>query len=304
MVSSSAEPWKIVAWNGISFRAPPHWEIGALASSYLQLDDGLERMLELKWRQVKGRFSHQAHLHKLARYSDKESAIHFRQKPLLDGWRQALRGFEAEAFAWRGAEVEGEGTILFCPLCQTATLLQFSNKLSRGDPSVTLRVLESFRDHRNDGLVAWALFGLRALTPQRFNLIRHRFRPGHYELVFRHRQEWLNLIRWGPASFLLKGGDLRVWFEKRCKEFRWCNLSSIQSYDYGGRPALHGESCSSDSLAARLWARMSGRLPHWWIRIWHLRAQNQILAIEARGLGPLDEALLEEICSNYDMVSA
>ena len=43
-----------MAWNGISMRVPSQWEVSFLAKSYLQLDDGMGPVLELKWQQVKG----------------------------------------------------------------------------------------------------------------------------------------------------------------------------------------------------------------------------------------------------------
>ena len=69
----------------------------------------------------------------------------------------------------------------------------------------------------------------------------------------------------------------------------------------GENQALQGQSQSVDSFAGRLWGRMTRKLPHFWVRIWHLDTHNQILGVGARGLRPLNESLLEEICLNYEM---
>jgi hypothetical protein len=302
MILSPPESWKILAWNGVSLRVPHHWEVNLLDKSYLQLDDGMGPVMEMKWQQLRGRFSHRAHLRKLVKSSSVASNLSFHQRPLPEKWHQVLGNFETLSFEWHGTKIAGEGAIIYCNSCQKATLIQFYRKTSRDDPQVPVGVLSSLRDHSEDGRVEWAVFGLRALVPERFDLLEHRFHPGHYQLLFQARHERVHLRRWGPAGILLAGGDLRDWFQKNCKDSRWCNPSSFKKIDYGGNPAVQGQSQRSDSFAARLRARMTRKLPHCWIRIWHLRDHNQILSVEARGLRPVDAPLLEEICYNYEVV--
>ena len=293
--------WKTVAWNGISMRVPSLWEVSFLAKSYLQLDDGMGPVLELKWQQVKGVFSHQDHLQKLARHSRSVTGLSFQQTSLPEEWRQALRHFETQCFEWQGGEIKGKGVVLYCPASQQASLLQFYQQRGVDGSEVHLGVLDSFRDRCEQGMLRWSLFGLNALMPKSFELVRYRFEPGHYQLEFKDPQKCVDLNRWGPADLLLRKSDLRHWFEKRCKELDWCRVASIREQNYQGRPALHGKNRGSDTPAVRLWARISRKLPNVWVRIWHLSSQNQILGVAARGLKSLDEPLLEEICKNYDM---
>ncbi len=304
MLYSTPKEWKLVAWNGVSLRVPPQWEVSSLATSYLQLDDGMGPVLELKWQQLKGFFSHKAHLKKLARLSRSAAGLHFRETPLPKIWRQALPNFEVQSFVWKGPEISGKGAILYCSACQRATLLQFYQKRGRDESLIPMQVLQSFKDHGEDSRVIWALFGMHALLPERFALVHHRFHPGHYQLEFRCRREQLYLSRWGPADVLLTDGDLLDWFEKGCKEFRWCDAAWLKKHTYDDNLALHGQSQRSDTIALRLWARVTRKLPHFWLRIWHLSGYNQILGVGARGLKPLDKAMLEEMCSNYEMGEA
>ena len=302
MVSPIPEPWKLLAWNGVSLRVPPHWEVNLLDRSYLQLDDGMGPVMEIKWQQLRGRFSHKAHLRKLANFSPIASNLDFQQRPLPEKWHRALRKFEAQSFEWHGAKISGEGAIIYCTTCRNAILIQFYQNTGRNDPLVPVGVLGSLRDHSEDGRVEWAVFGLRALIPERFDLLHHRFHPGHYQLVFKGRRQRLHLSRWGPAGVLLEDGDLLGWFEKRCEDFSWCSASSLKKIDYGENPAIQGQSRWSDSFARRLWGGVTRKLPHVWVRIWHLSAHNQILGVGTRGLRPVDEPLLEEICRSYEMV--
>ena len=301
MDSRNLESWQTVAWNGISMRVPSQWEVSSLTKSYLQLDDGIGPVLELKWQQVKGVFSHQNHLKKLARHSRSVPELNFQQTSLPEEWRQALRHFDTQYFEWQGGEVNGRGVVLYCPASKQASLLQFYQQQGFKGSEVQLGVLDSFRDQCGQDMVRWSLFGLSALMPKSFELIRYRFEPGRYQLEFKGHQERLELNRWGPADLLMKKSDLRHWFEKRCKELDWCRSAGILESNYDGRPALYGKSRGSNSLPVRLWARISRKLPQVWLRIWHLSSRNQILGVAARGLKPLDEYLLEEICRNYDM---
>ena len=139
------------------------------------------------------------------------------------------------------------------------------------------------------------------MTAKRFGLVRHRFHPGHYQLEFQCGNEQISLSRWGPADVLLKGGDLLEWFENACGEFHKSNSAVIERHRYNGNSALQGQSQRLDTPASRLWARVTRKLPHVWIRVWHLAPNNQILGVVARGLKGLDETVLEEICRNYEM---
>ncbi|UCG11965.1 MAG: hypothetical protein JSU72_15825 [Deltaproteobacteria bacterium] len=275
-----------------------------MGTSFLQLDDGVGPVLELKWQALRGKYSRNSILIKLARQSATVDDLNFRQEPVPDDWREALCGFDVQGFVWHGPEVKGEGAILYCLACQTATLLQFYQRKDQTDPHVAKQVLRSFRDHSEDGLVTWALFDLRALLPQRYQLTHHLFHPGLYQLSFQYRNQRVILRRWGPANLLLKTVDLKGWFEEKSKEFDWNNLTHLRTYDHWAVPTVQAVRKGSSSPGARFWARMSRKSPHIWIRIWHLRSQNQILGVEARGKVPLDEDLLEEICSNYEMVSS
>ena len=302
MDSGKLQSWKTVAWNGLSLRVPPQWEVSSLARSYLQLDDEVGPALELKWQQIKGLFSFKTHLKKLSRLSTSTPGVNFQEIPLPQEWQQALRNFEVKSFGWHSTEVSGKGAILYCSECQNAILLQFYQRQSGDDSRVPLEILRSFRDHSEDGMVHWALFGLRVFVPQRFTLVRHRFHPGHYQLEFQHQKEHLHVNRWGPADLLLKGSDLLAWFNEKCGELNWCQAANMREYDYNGKPTLQGQSQGSIVAASRLWARVTRKLPHIWVRIWHLASRNQILGVAARGLKPLNEQMLEEVCSNYEMV--
>ena len=51
-------PWMEIAWNGIRFMAPADWQVGTIGKHYLMLEEDSRPVLEFKWGQVKGAFSH------------------------------------------------------------------------------------------------------------------------------------------------------------------------------------------------------------------------------------------------------
>ena len=118
MVFPPLESWKVLAWNGVSLCVPPHWEVNLLDTSYLQLEDGIGPVMELKWQQLRGKFSHEAHLRKLAKLSSVGSRVTFKETVLPEKWQQALGKFEAQSFEWHGPTASGEGAILYCRSCQ------------------------------------------------------------------------------------------------------------------------------------------------------------------------------------------
>ena len=303
MMPPTPKTWKLLAWNGIRLSVPADWEVTSLASSYLLLDDSVSPVLELKWQQVKGRFSHEANLRRLARSSRVASKVSLQKKSVPESWRWALEGFEAQAFSWEGSAIQGEGAVIYCPTCQTATLVQFYHTSGRIGSLVSGQVLHSFRDHGEDGWIAWSLFGIRALVPQRFGLAHHSFHPGHYQLGFKCRRGRLELNRWGPADVLLKQGGLQEWYTKRTGGGRHADSLGLKADEYDGEPALKGKSKGPSSSLGRFWNQLVGKHSYDWIRIWHVRKMNQILGVEASDSRQLDVSLLEEICHNYEMVS-
>lgn len=191
--------WKEFAWNGIRFLTPATWQVGKIGPRYLMLEVGSASVLEVKWGRIKGVFSHQMQLRRLAALQGKELRESVRQRPLPAAWKKALGKYEATGFSWRGETVGGVGVLLYCPTCQNATLIQFYGKGSNQTGEISERLLASFRDHRQDNQVIWSLFDIRATIPEKFQLIRHRFEAGKFELAFAWGGQKITLHRWGPA---------------------------------------------------------------------------------------------------------
>jgi len=222
----------------------------------------------------------------------------FQETALSAKWRAAVSGFDAAAFQWDAGVERSTGVLLYCPTCRTASLIQFLERPGT-DPMArrAARVLASFRDHRSDGRVEWALFDIRALLPQGFRLGRCRFEAGRFVLEFKARGRRLTLFRWAPAEALLQNRSLADFAETVAGE---SNLS-LRSLTIAGRPTIEGR----DPPPAGPGARLRMRLGMSWfrrLRLWCVAERNRILGVRLEGRRPIDDPDMHTVSGGYGLV--
>ena len=291
------EAWKEIGWNGIHFRVPADWQLAQIGARHLVLEDETAPVMEVKWSRVKGKFSHRNHLKRLTALQKKQVRKSFTLESIPTDWETAIMDFEASGFSWQGDTTYGLGVILFCQSCRNATLVQFFHKKSNENIRISSRVLESFRDHRPDGQILWAAYDIRAIVPETYQLKRHRFEAGKYELDFAHGSQHICLHRWSMASVLLAEQDL-VALAK--------TVAGLNRPDpVAGR--IDGHDMAEWSAAPKNdWQRWLGRFKYtssyYWLGLWHLEERNRILGVRAEGKKPLDTKLLDRICSHFESI--
>lgn len=202
--------WKDVAWNGIRFTAPEKWEAAKIGARHLLLEEAARPTMELKWRRIRGKFSHHKLLRRLAALHPDRLPADLAEWDLPPQWQSALVNFNASGFRWHGKAFRGRGVILYCPACQTATLIQFYHRNGSENDPVCHQVLGSFRDHFQGEPTMWSLFDIRACLPSRFELTSFRFDAGHFFLKFAARGQtpgsqplgarFDSAVRQGPAA--------------------------------------------------------------------------------------------------------
>jgi hypothetical protein len=157
--------------------------------------------------------------------------------------------------------------------------------------------LDSFRDHRQDGQVLWSAYDIRAVVPETYQLKRHRFEAGKYELDFADGSQHICLHRWALASVLLAEQDL-------------VQLAGTVAGFNKPEPvagSMNGCATAEWSRAPKMdWQRWLGRFKHkasyYWLGLWHLEEKNRILGVRAEGKKPLDTELLDRICAHYESI--
>jgi hypothetical protein len=288
--------WRFIGWNGVSFAVPRNWSPGRIGARDLLLESEAGPVMEIKWGPVRGRFSSRRHLRRIARQVSRNAAV-FRERPLSPEWRKDLGWVEASGFEWKGKEQRAVGALLFCPVCRTASLMQFFYCNGGADIEArAARVLASFRDHREDGRCLWALYDISAVLPGHFRRERHRFEAGRFVLEFRDRRCRLTLYRWAPAGVLLKGKDLGAFAQAAAAgaglEFRPAAVAGhagVEGFDPrpGGAPGRF-----------KAWLKMASFRA---VRVWHVERRNRILGMRLEARRPIAASELRALCDGYGM---
>ena len=286
--------WKVLAWQGLHFKVPSSWEIAILDPGYLLLESDGVKVLELKWSLVKGRFNAEHHLKRLATQAKRASGTVIRKEAPTREWHALPKHFTVTPFTWKHRSLFGRGAVIFCPHCQRATLVQFFYPSVSPDLSITRRVLSSFEDHSPDQQTRWTVFDIQAVVPAEFKLLRHRFQPGAFELVFKHKHHQLSLYRWGAASALMAGSDLETFATKVVDS----GLTLLEKHS--AQPCLEGSLEPSPPKFAWLTWLPNNPAAFKRYRMWHVAEKNRILAVNAQGRKAFSQSLFDQICDAYE----
>jgi hypothetical protein len=290
--------WKTIAWNGVHFEIPGDWEPARVGRRHLLLAAEPGPAMEIKWAAVKGRFSGPRQLRALGGRVGRQGVV-FRETAMPEPWRAATRGFDARGFQWDAGSERARGSLLYCPVCRTASLIQFLERpaaeIALGDAA---RILASFRDHRSDDRVAWALYDTVALLPRRFALERHRFEAGRFVVGFKGPGRRLTIYRWAPADMLLQGLSLADFARAAAGD-----AAAPLTF----RPTANGAHAAveaADPPPAGPVGRLRLRLGMAWFRrlhLWHVAARNRILGVRLEGRRPIDGSEMQTVSAGYGM---
>ena len=292
-------PGQTIAWDGIRIVVPAVWQMHTLDRGYLKMvaDDG--PVFELKWRVNQKRFKIDRFLARFIKRHQRMVAGTMHPEPVPYPWQTIVSGRALRVFKWAEGDHRALGLVIHCPVCHTATLMQLSGLPSERLEAIAASVLASFQDHAKGATTspwqAWRIFDIHARLPKTYTLTHHRFLSGRFELTFHSGRQQLRLYRWGPAAVLLGGGDLRQFalahIDPLTQGGRWSPMPGSPAWQWRARPR------------AGLVAWLANPLPSGYRyqtgRIWHLPAQNRILAVVMDGRRPIDEKLLEKICDQY-----
>jgi len=298
MTYSNPTLGKEVAWNGIRFLSPVNWEIGKIGNQYLVLQDEAGPVMEVKWRRIKRTFSPQAQLQRLVALHKKKPGMTIRKIPVPSHWEKVVEHYQCVCFSWHTETIGGIGIVLYCGHCRTSTLMQFFQQKARKTEKITTQILASFQDHPKNGQIVWTVFDITAKIPDDFQLLRYRFEPGVYELVFTRRGYEITLYRWGLASILLRKQDL---LHNASKMFG-IPREDLTKKKVDGHDVID----SSIFLCSDGWRRITNLLKpkraYGRSRLWHLEDKNRLLGVKIDGRQPIDLHLFEQVCRYFDSI--
>ena len=295
--------FKEFAWNQIRFKAPLDWNIAEISSSYLLLEDKTGPVMEIKWSQIKGKFSAKNQMRQLAALKNKHLPEPVREYPVPSDWQALLKNFNSTYFSWKGYNIGAKGLILFCSSCKKLILLQFYNRNSDNNSDnetiIYPSILASFSDHKiNNNQILWSIFDIRFKLDEKFQLISHKFEPGEFELNFSAKNQKICLYRWSPASIILNNISLLDFAKKR--------FNLLQKKD------IFSELEKKDIIK---WKKYFSKNPYLnWFRgligqpviskycIWHLSDKNRILGVKIESTKINIKKDFDKICSGYECI--
>ncbi|MFP4477281.1 MAG: hypothetical protein ACLFOY_17090 [Desulfatibacillaceae bacterium] len=287
--------WRKLGWWGARITVPEHWEPARLGTRYLLLEDGRANVFEARWEPVGRRTDPEGVLDRLARARGMTRSLV--QERLNPRWAMAVRAFDAATgFSWSYDGQSGKGAVLLCGQCGHMILLQFLGGANVSEETAA-RVLSSFTDHAGGDAVPWTVFDVSAHMPADFTLLRHRFHPGQFEMVFAHGRDTWTLHRWGPADALLAGRDLVGWSGGIVP--RLCEVRGDPATRDTTANSVEWEACPGMDAFDQLRGRLSLKPTHFWCHIWRVPEKNRILCVSYTGKGAHDPALAERICDGY-----
>ncbi len=287
-----------IGWNGIRLMPPAAWNPLVVGKFYLMLGENGDPVCEVRWQPGAGSSRKGASLQQLARKLNRSKRISVVKIPLPQILDVLARTWNAEVFHWQDDLRQGLGLLLACRHCGGAILIRFFQGSDGHHFRPLIPLLQTFRDHADNGRRLWALYDIRAWLPTSLRLERFRFESGRFELAFADRGFDLRLLRWAPAEVLLQSGGLTGFIETA----RFCPPPGESSRLLTGDAMVQWCEPSGGAWAVRLkrWLRLQPEKR--WVRCWHQPLHNRILGVVAEGPHLPATAVLETICQGYETI--
>ncbi len=287
-------PMQIVGWQGVSLQVPPDWSVtgfqGDAKEGYLRIDSPGSLIAEVRWAQARKAVNIRKrlddYLNLVERQAKKRKAVFTGRIKPSEEWEDALE------FNYR-ADRKVRGLIRQCPQCRRVVIAQVSG--DKDDPVVNVaeQILNTLRDHSEDGWWTWALFGLAVQLPEQFALVKSQVMSGYLSLQFRRGYREVSVERWGLADVTLKRWTLEEW-ALQIAGWKRTKVERTEG-EVGGHPAvrLHGVRVAPMVWLRRKVDRLVLRRPEEMHGVvWHCEQGNRIYSVRVERTG---EQLLHEI---------
>jgi len=288
---------KTVAWNGISLALPACWQPMAVNATRLLFEDHFQPVFEISWGRPAVRRNALKRIHRRLNRIAADNKCSVMADPLPIKWRRALARFEFNGFRWRSAKIAAIGMVIYCPICGMTTLMQFFHPLTLTESchDSIEAILAAFRDHDQKNKTFWALYDIQAKMPFEFQLVKHHFRTGLFQLDFKGKFARVTLYRFAPADVILKGQSLE---EFACKGWPAKKKRFADAYLPRECNMIY-ETVPTSSFFRQAAARCYGRKLGAWVNIRQLMPVNRILAVRAEGDRRNIQATLADIVDHY-----
>lgn len=211
-----AEKTAPVGWHGIIVEAPADWSLvgisGDAKKGYFRVDSPVASALEVKWEQAAGKSPDL--LAKAREYlSNIEKSVRKKKGKFDKDLKADKHDPNSVKFLWRSDRL-GQGRMVHCQKCDRLIIGQVTSARDENLARTASDMLDSIRDHRDDGWVEWALYGIDFAVPPGYLLAKQTLMSGYLSLAFKSGARTIVVERWGLANTLVGKDSIEEWYRK------------------------------------------------------------------------------------------
>jgi hypothetical protein len=278
-----AAQWQDIGWNSIILQLPASWQPTVIYPSYLFFEEKGQAVFEIKWQQIRGKFSSKKNLAGI-KGALKNGELNTWEIP--PDFQNLLASYTVSGFQLQHENGSSHGMLIYCSTCKRVTLVQWYFD-PENEKKILKHILASFRDHSEEADQAWSVFDIKTLLPIEAELLSHEFLPGRYTLNFELGTTSVTLYRFKPAAVLLQ--------KKNIGEFGTALINKEPLEVENNRASWHYRAKGLERLLTKTRKQPACQ----WMRLWHNQEQNVILGVKAEGKCFTETGWLEKICDNY-----
>lgn len=220
-----------VGWQGIIVEAPADWSLVAVngdpKKGYFRVDSPVASAIEVKWEQALGKKPDL--MAKAREFVSNIGKSVRKKKGKFDEEIKAEKGDpNSVRFLWRSDRL-GQGRLVYCEKCDRIVIAQVISARDENVSKIASEMLDSIRDHRDDGWVEWGLYGLGFAIPAGYSIVKQTLMSGFIALNFKKGAKTITVERWGLANTLLAKDDMATWYRKDA-------VPDVKGYRVDSRP--------------------------------------------------------------------
>ncbi|WP_432736040.1 hypothetical protein [Maridesulfovibrio sp. FT414] len=294
---------KRIAWDGISFDIPSVFEVSGIDKKFLQLDNGEQPCIEIRWYDAGNTYKEKTYFRQLAKKIEAASGIKIESTVLPGSWKKPLDKYDATGFYWQSDLTSGRGVMFYCKEASQVMLVQFINKCDDCTDEGAVMLFETLKFHNSGTEKPWRIYDMQANMPVEMKLDSFEFKPGRFILTLADGNETVSFYRFSPADIILKSTTLGEFSREFFKEdISRLGLSRAELEHKSGATCMFGQK-NKPSRTSLAMARLNPKKrPFAQIEVRYTHESNRILAVMVCSRQELAEDRAKSIFTNYDII--
>lgn len=294
--------FKNIAWDGISFDAPSNFEVSGIDKRFLQLDNGEQPCIELRWYDAGRTYKEKTYFRQLAKKIESASGLKIESTVLPASWKASLKKYDTTAFYWQSDLATGRGVMFYCKNSSKVMLIQFIGKCDEQIDNAAVTIFKSLKFSNPAADQLWCIYDMKATVPGTMALESFEFKPGRFNISLTDQTETIDLYRFSPADVILKDCTLGEFSRELFKEeIKTLGLSRAELEYEKGSTCMYGQEKGPSAAKLVLSKFSSKSRPYGQIEIRYTEESNRILAVMVRSRRKIDEDRAKNIFKKYEI---